>query len=204
MTMAESLERKWRIQKGIFVESLAFIVIQVQVWASGPMKSTFAISTMVSVVAFCFLMVIWPVSYHMDLSRGLGSGKLIPSDSIPIVPDYRLGFERGRVWLYNYDIPYRGSIVWISSTNDPAPIIQGWGLGEWGYNHSIRVSKTGKLKLSERACDLPGVYFRRFWDFNNSPPYTTLEISLWYPVLLSAILPSLWVLRKIRVTPSKS
>ena len=77
----------------------------------GIVKRTLAISTSLSAIGFCFLMVIWPVSFHLNLSRGIDSGKPIPSDSIPILSGYRFGFEGGGVWFYNYDMPYRGSTI---------------------------------------------------------------------------------------------
>src|ERR1700734_3416332 len=110
----------------------------------------------------------WPVSYFMDLSRSIGTGKLAPSDSIPVSPDYRLGFERGSLWLYTYEMPYRGSIYAMTSTNDPPPIRRFWYVGHYGFGHEIIL---GHEHLSVRSCDLPGVYFRRFWRFDDKPPY---------------------------------
>jgi hypothetical protein len=137
----------------------------------------------------------WPVSYFMNLSRSFGIGKLAPSDSIPITAYYHLGFERGSLWFYTYEMPYRGSIMWLSGgTNDPPPVVRAWTLGDYGFSHVVR-SNTSE-KMSERACDLPGIYFRRFWQFDDKPPYTTLCMSLWYPTLLLAILPALWFYRR--------
>jgi hypothetical protein len=126
----------------------------------------------------------------------MGTGKLEPSDSVPVSLNYRLGFERGSLWLYTYEMPYHGGIVWLSSTNDLPSVVHIWGSGQFGFGHAVYSNKTDKL--SERFCDLPGVYFRRLWHFDDKPPYTTLELSLWYPILLSAILPLLWIFRLIR------
>jgi hypothetical protein len=154
-------------------------------------KRTLTTLTLLSAIAFCVLVVMWPASYFMDLSKSIGTGKLAPSDSILIAPYYRLGFERGSMWLYSYQMPYRGGTVSIWDKNDPPPIIRAWTCGDYGFSHVVRVGK-----LSERACDLPGIYFRRFWRFDDNPPYTTLCVSLWYPVLLSAVLPFLWFFRR--------
>jgi len=158
---------------------------------------------MVSTIGLCFLVIIWPVSYRLDLSRNIGSRTLTPSDSILITPHYHLGFENGAAWLYTYEMPYRGSIVWLSNTNDPPPIRRLWYLGDYGFGHVIRHGKQGR-SLSERSCDLPGVYFRRFWSFDNNLPDTTLRVSLWYPTLLLAVLPSLQVFRRSGLRVRKS
>jgi hypothetical protein len=167
----------------------------------GIVKRTLTTLTLISAVVLCFLVVMWPASYFLNLSRSFGSGKLTPSDSIPVSPDYRLGFERGSLWLYTYAMPHRGGIVWMSGTNDPPSVVHGWTFGILGFAHIVHSNKTGKL--SERVCDFPGVYFRRFWGFDDKPPYTTLELSLWYPILLSAVLPLLWIFRRSRLRFSK-
>ena len=158
------------------------------------MKRTLTTLTLLSGIVLCFLVVMWPVSYFMDLSRNFGTGKLAPSDSIPVSPDYRMGFERGSLWLYTYAMPYRGGIVWMSSTNDPPPQVHEWSLGGYGFGHSVHSNKTDKL--SKRYCDLPGVSFLSLWHFDDKPPYTTLELSLWYPILPLAVLPVLWFYRR--------
>jgi hypothetical protein len=144
----------------------------------------------------------WPVSYHMNLSKSLMTDKLEPSDSIPVTPHLRLGFECGSIFLYSYEMPYRGSIIGLSSDeNDPPPVVQKWEFGGYGFSHSVSFHKTEKMSWT--GCDLPGIYFRRFWNFDNKPPYTTLETSLWYPILLFALLPLLWIFRRIRLRFSK-
>ena len=161
----------------------------------GIVKRTLTTLTVLSVVVLCFLVVMWPVSYSLDLSRSLGSGKLAPSDSIPIGAHYHLGFERGSLWLYTYEMPYRGSIIGLASgTNDSPSIVHAWRFGDYGFLHRVDFHKSEKF--SEKACDLPGIYFRRFWRFDDKPPYTTLCLSLWCPILLSAILPTLWFYRR--------
>ena len=157
------------------------------------MKRGIKILTLVSALVFGFLVVIWPVSYEMNLSKSLITGNNEPSDSIPLPAHYHLGFEDGGMWLYNYPRPYRGSIIGMTSTNAPPPFRWDWNVGEYGFGHEITF---GREHMSERSCDLPGVYFRRFWRFDDHPPYTTLRLSLWYPVLLSAIFPLWWILRR--------
>ena len=158
------------------------------------MKRLPKIATFLSAIGFCFLVVMWPVSYHLNLSRSIGSSKPTPSDSIPITPHYRLGFEDGSMWLYTYEMPYRGGIIWLSDTNDPPPIVRAWHFGDYGFAHAIYRGKSDRM--SDRSCDLPGIYFRRFWRFDDNPPYTTLRANLWYPISLLAVLPVLWITRR--------
>ena len=165
------------------------------------MKRILNILTVASAIAFCFFVVIWPVSYEMNLSRSLATGKYEPSDSIPLPAQYHLGFEEGGMWFFSHPTPYRGSIIGMTSANDPPPYRWFWHIGFFGFGHEIHY---GHEHRSERTCDFPGIYFRRFWWFDDNPPYTTLRLSLWYQVFLSAILPLLWVLRRRRLGVQKS
>jgi hypothetical protein len=163
----------------------------------GIVKRALTSLTLLSAVVLCFFVVMWPLSYFLDLSRSLGTGKLAPSDSVSITPHYHLGFERGGLWIYTYEMPYRGSIMWIRFPDDPPSVVHAWTFGDYGFSHSVDFHKSEKL--SERACDLPGIYFRRFWRFDDSPTYTTLRMSLCYPILLLAVLPMMWILRRGRL-----
>jgi hypothetical protein len=155
-------------------------------------KRLLKISTLLSAIGFCFLVIIWPVSYYLNLSKGIGSSNPKPSDCIPISSDYHLGFEDGETWVYNYAAPYRGSIMAMTSPNDPPPVEWFWHWGDCGFGHALYFTILGQV--SERGCDFPGLYFRRIWHQSqgNNPAYTTLGMSLWYPVLLLAVLPALW------------
>lgn len=140
-------------------------------------------------MSLCLLAIIWPVSYRLDLCRGLGSGK--PSDSVPLISDYRVGFEDGGIWLYNYEIPWMGGTWGFANARN-------YSWHHCGFAHFIDFDKEGKIVTSERECNLPGIYFRRFWTPGHNPAYTTLSLSLCYPVLLSAILPLLWIRRRFQ------
>ena len=123
--------------------------------------------TAASASAFGLMVIVWLLSYHLTLSQGFGGAELKPSDSIPLLSGYRIGFEDGGLWFYNYQMPYRGSIISASSVKS-------------GY-------------------DLPGLYFRRISLLGSAPAYTTLRVSLGYPVLLFALLPALWIARRIHL-----
>jgi hypothetical protein len=139
-------------------QRLAVVEVQLVI-----VKRTRTLLSVASAFAFGLAVIAWPLSYHLDLSRGLSGAAPKPSDSIPLLSGYRLGFEDGRVWFYNYQAPYRGNLISTFSVKS-------------GY-------------------DLPGIYFRHITLQGSAPAYTTLRASLWYPVLLFAVLPSVWAFR---------
>jgi hypothetical protein len=165
------------------------------------MKKIRTILILLSAIGFCLFVVLLPVSYSLNLMKNMVNGSHSPSDSIPIILNYRLGFENGGVWLYTAPFPYEGGIWNLSSDDDPPPITSTWYLGEYGFGHWIYL---GRRPISARECDLPGIYFRRFWNFDANPPYTTLRISLWYPILVLAILPARWISRRVRHSNTKT
>ena len=165
------------------------------------MKSLLTISTIGSLILLCFLAIIWPVSYHLDLCKGLGSSKPIPSDSVPLISNYRVGFENGAVWLYNYEVPWMGGIWGLSNARHTH---WGWYWNHYGFSHDIDFEGENKIAVSDRDCDLPGIYFRQFWTPGHDPAYTTLSASLWYPFLLSRISPMLWIFRHLRLRKNRN
>jgi hypothetical protein len=164
------------------------------------MKRLFKIAAMASAITCVFLLFIWPVSYFLDLSKNFETSKLARSDSLPLISDYHLGFENGAAWLYNGGMPYRGGIISLSGgTNTPQPISRSWSWGDCDFGHKIEFEGRGQISVTASYCDLPGIYFRQFWYPGQQSAYTTLMLSLWYPVLLSAVLPLLWISRRIRL-----
>jgi hypothetical protein len=112
------------------------------------------------------------------------------SDSIPVTSNYRLGFENGGAWFYTDAMPYRGSMMGVADENNPPQVIGEWHWGHFGFVH-IEYPKPSLP--DETLLDLPGIYFRRFSQAG-SPPWATLRISLWLPMAILAIVPSLWVI----------
>jgi hypothetical protein len=151
------------------------------------------------------LAIILPVSYHLN-------------DGIAITSGFHVGFFDGDVSFYSHDEPYRGSIVSIASpdTNEVRyPVIVTLARGvdmnigdthevRWGW-HTVDddydfgqitfIGKQGEVVDRERFCTLPGVYFRHFQmrGFGKVRAFWTFTLSLWYPILLLAVLPALWV-----------
>ena len=102
-----------------------------------------------------------------------------------------MGFEDGGVWLYNYETPWMGGTWGFANARN-------YSWYHCGFGHFIDFDKEGKIVTSARVCDLPGIYFQRFWTPGNDPAYTTLSLNLCYPVLLSAILPLWWIRRRFQ------
>jgi hypothetical protein len=137
------------------------------------------------------------MSYGLNLAKGLGMGKLVPSDSIPVSFGYRLGIERGAIWVYNYKMPWYGGTYSLSGGNNMSkPAIRYWHLGDYDLGYETDYDEENKPVGRENDCDLPGIYFRQFWTRGHDPAYATLSVSLWYPVLFFAVLPLLWILRQ--------
>jgi hypothetical protein len=155
-----------------------------------------------SIAACGLLLVVFPVSYWLEVGGLDAKGRLVSKQSIRIVSDFRAGFEGGRLWVFNYAAPYQGStIAIVDSSVDPAPVGRSWHWGNYGVGHEILFA--GREKISEWGCDLPGVYFRHIWRQRYSPPMTSLGMSLWYPISISAALPLWWIFRHSRFRPGQ-
>jgi len=94
-------------------------------------------------------------------------------------------------------MPWFGGIYSLTGgSNTSKPVVRNWHLGDYDWGYEADYDGNNKLVGRENDCDLPGIYFRRFWDLGKDPAYATLMISLWYPALMSAVLPLLWTTRK--------
>jgi hypothetical protein len=89
---------------------------------------------------------------------------------ITVTSRFHVGFFDGGVWFYSDQWPYRGSIIQV----DGQPPL-----------------------LRQAGFDFSGIYYRIF----RFPADSTwsLVVSLWYPIVLSAILPALWIYRRRRI-----
>ena len=187
--MRQSVRRKWGMLKAKR-SGCRFVI-------SDTVKRLFKIVTIASAMILTILIIMWPASYNLNLAKGLRTGKLAPSDSIPLIFGYRLGFENGGVWLYNYEMPWFGGTYSLTSgSNSSKPVVRYWHSGDYDLGYEADYDGKNKVVGVENDCDLPGIYFRQFWTLGKGPSYTTLMVSLCYPVLMSAVLPMLWILRE--------
>jgi hypothetical protein len=89
---------------------------------------------------------------------------------IAVARAFHVGLFDGGMWFYSDEWPYRGSIIQI----DGRPPIS-----------------------NQSSLDFPGIYYRYF----RFPAHTTwsLMVSLWYPFLLLAIPPAMWLFHRRRL-----
>jgi hypothetical protein len=110
------------------------------------------------------------------------------------------GDTLGRLIIFNnaqYG-PYRGSIMLLTDSNQPPPIVRGWSIGHYSIGQETDFDRRGEVLLIEKACDMPGIYFRHFRRPNEALPLWTLMVSLWYPLFLFNVLPAVWIFRRWR------
>ncbi len=176
------------------------------------MKRLRTISTAASVIVCCALVIMLPVSYHRGpWTFDEKSRKISPTDSVALTSHFHLGFFSGGVWFYGHEIPYMGSIR--SMSDDKGIIYKGghthedhnlsWYAGDYGIAQTTLIGERGEFVEKDRYCDLPGVYFRCFDEADNPRPDWTLMVSIWYLILLFAILPTLWIYRRVRFRLAK-
>lgn len=159
-------------------------------------KRLHTIATVTSGVLCCLLLILLPVSYHLDLSRfDTGSRTLLAHDSVAITSQFHLGVLDGGAWFFSHDVPYMGSIMNIGSP-DTREVHRGWGTDHYGFGQTTFIGKKGEVVDRKWGCDLPGVYFRYFQLHHEARSLWTLMLSLWYSIVMLAILPALWMFRR--------
>lgn len=164
------------------------------------------IATMGSGVLAFACVLLFPISEFLTVVEMQENG-FGPHHAIKLTTTFHCGISRGGVWFFNQGGPYTGSLRFIDGGEDGLISSSGglvrvtrdwsWILGESGVvQESYWDYKTGVLVGRDRSADFPGIYLRHFdWKING-PPWTTLRISLWYPLLLFSILPGWWAIRR--------
>ena len=162
------------------------------------------------------LLILFPVSYHLN-------------DGVAIASGFHAGLFDGNLSFYSDDKPYRGSIVSIANPEksearypvlvtlvrgvemnigDTHEIRSGWSTadGTFGCGRITFIrNESGIVMNRQKFCTLPGVYFRDFWmnQLGGTRTFWTFTLSLWYPVLLAAVLPAVWLFRQWRSRSGK-
>ena len=91
--------------------------------------------------------------------------------------DTRIGaFKMGTISIYNGGFPYQGSILAVTSGPHVDP--------EWPHVTGF---------------DGPGLYYRQI-EFRDGVIWSTFTFSRVYPMILTAILPLVWIWRRRRAT----
>ena len=155
------------------------------------------------------LVIVLLASYHLN-------------DGIAITQGFHVGLFDGDASFYSDDKPYRGGIISIASQDKKevgypviVTLIRGVEMNigsthevRWGWRTADDVYNFGQITFirndteiimdRERFCTLPGVSFRHFWmnGFGGVRAFWTFSLSLWYPILLLAVLSALWTVRR--------
>ena len=92
-------------------------------------------------------------------------------DYLSFTDEFHVGVYRGRLDLFNSEYPYHGSIIAITSLERPIERI-----------------------FSERRAfgDTVGIYYRYFCWADSGAVLWTLSVSLLYPLIVFAVLPTIW------------
>ena len=177
------------------------------------MKRLRTILTVVSGVVCCLLLTILPFSYHLSLWCDDEKGRtLMPNDfSLSLTPHFHMELYEGGIVFFSGGIPYLDG---ISSMSDEKGVVYKGGHAHWVNNFSWHagdcwlsqetlIGERGEFVERDRDYKLPGIYYRYF-DVADSPPTEwNLLLSLWYPILLTSVLPMVWIFRRVRSRPKK-
>ena len=147
------------------------------------------ISTIVSAVLCGLLVALYVVSYCLDRS----------AQFFHLTPSFHVGFSNGGAYFFSHDQPWLDGIISLSDTNATKPVVSSWHIGDYyGFYHSSSVERHGSDSglLTVTIFNLPGSRFRGVSYFWESRPIWTFLVSLWYPILLLAVLPTLWFYRR--------
>ena len=173
------------------------------------MKRSTTISAIASAIICCLLLILLPVSYDLSLSDFDPKSRRVTSrGSIAVMSHFRCGASDGGVWVYSLDCPYTGSIRHIS--DERGSIFYeggharqtrdwGWSAGDYGMVQMSFIGEKGELVGKDRSGDLPGIYYRHFESWKEQRPWWTLRVALWYPIVLFAVLPTMWMIRRGRL-----
>jgi hypothetical protein len=166
------------------------------------MKRINSILTIASAISCAVLLILLPVSYRLRLPFFDDQGKSIePHASLSLGP-IRCGISRGALWLFNYDLPYTGSIIGIKGywagkrTTDRTDWRWEWVANRYRIEQVSHIDDNGQSAGKERFCDGPGMYYRYFDWWNEKDSLWTVAVSLWYPIALSTVLPGFWLINR--------
>jgi hypothetical protein len=136
-------------------------------------------------IGCCLLLVVLVVSYRLDME----------TQGIEITSRFHVGFFDGYVWFYSEKWPYHGSSIWFPEGRVLNDIC--WHVGDYGIRRETFADEQGNAVETNTGCDLPGIYYRRFgWVLGD--PLWTLAASLWFPIVLLAVLPILRAICLVR------
>jgi hypothetical protein len=152
----------------------------------------FHIASLISGVLAAVAIVLWLVTFFA-------------SPRLPLTRHFNLGIWKGfggqkfgMLEIFNDSQygPYTGSIIALSDDKYPPKYVWLWRIGEnYEIAKQIVFDGNGAIQVTETGADFPGIYYRHFQWPNSPQPLWTLMVSLWYPLLVFSVLPSVWILR---------
>jgi hypothetical protein len=132
------------------------------------------------------------------------SSKALPGDSITVTSHFRFGFFDGGVWFFSDVAPYMGSMRRHGWTKEDSPEHRfaqwAWAVGSYDVGQNTFSDKRGEFEGRDTFGDFLGIYYRHFRWVGEATLWT-LRVSLWYPVVLSGVLPAYWVFHHWRKCP---
>ena len=208
------MRRVWEDCQASFSVGRCFLNCRIRGFGSSDLVKRIAtISTAASAVICCLLLICLAVSNQLFLTDFDSiTRRAISHDSIAITSHFRCGISGGGIWFFNLECPYSGSTrfiadeqgIWYEGGHARETADWGWRAGGYGLSQVSFVGAQGEIVGKDRFGDFPGIYYRHFFEWRNQTgPCWTMRLSLWYPILLFAVLPALWVIRRRHVQSSK-
>jgi hypothetical protein len=164
-----------------------------------------AILAIVSFASSVLSLLLLPFSYGLDLPEHVRGSNDIDSKATFSIGSLHCGAVGGRLWFFNDVLPYTGSIISLEGSWGGKSTTQrtdwSWGFRRYGIAQESFIDDSGQAAGKDRYADFPGIYYRHFEWWNRTDPWWTLAVSLWYPAVLFAVLPSWCIIRKYRGPP---
>jgi hypothetical protein len=165
-------------------------------------KRITAILTIASAISCIAFLILLPASHWLKLPFYAHNGNDIEPHASLSIGTFHCGLSRGALWFFNDDLPYTGSIIGLEGTwagkRTTDRTDWRWVVYRYGIEQVSHIDDKGQCAGKERACDVPGLYYRYFDWWNQKDSLWTLALSLWYPIALSTVLPSFWLIQHLR------
>lgn len=165
----------------------------------GALKRVVGAATAFSAACCVALLLLIPLSFLLELPS-IGSGGDIDPKGAVSVGSLSVVASGGNLWLYTGELPYRGSIITTEGMWDGVSVSEqldwGWDYRRIGFGQVSYIDQTGSSAGLERYGDFPGLYYRYFRWRSSQYPWWTLRLGLFFPIALTAILPTWWLTKK--------
>jgi hypothetical protein len=165
------------------------------------MKHITAILTIASTISCIAFLILLPISLRSHLPTPATHGNEIEPNASFSIGTFHCGISRGAIWFFNDDMAYTGSIIRLEGMWAGKHTVDRtdwrWVVNRYGVDQVSHIDEMGQCAGKDRGCDLPGIYYRYFEWWNQKDSWWTLAFSMWYPIALSAVLPSFWLIRRL-------